>query len=235
MAKGIKKQKVLKNSSKARATSGKIKNQMPRDLKHQISVINKRLYSLENKVNAEGISYAKLSSEYRTMSKYALEQPLSKNGKVSQGIYKVDYETGKIRLKGAADWESMTPEERKKLTKVVENIWENASSTTTVTGIKSSYNKAYETFMANHKEAREMGLTQDQYEKMWQTNQDVLNARKNEHFGSGELMLLMQGHDIGYLLDTDQLYDALQFVHDNEPYKIDRRAIRHNYERKMRD
>ena len=199
---------------------------MPSDLSHKIKVINQRMYRLENTFNEYGNSYANQSAQYRMMRQYAVEEPTSKNAKVSQGIYKVDEDKGTIRLKGASEWGSLSDEAKKKLISVVNDIWEDPSNTTQIRAIKYAHTKAYVTWMKNHPEARQQGITFEEYSQMWQETTDYSRARQNEHFGSDQVTMLVQGYDVPYLLKTNQWQDALDKLRNKRATEIDRAAVR---------
>lgn len=201
-------------------------DKMPADLKQKIKTINQRLYKLENTYNKYGNSYANQSAQYRMMRQYAVEEPTSKNAAVSQGIYKVDEDKGTVRLKGASEWSKLSDEAKKKLMKVVNDIWEDSGNTTTITAIKSAQNKGYETWMKNHPEARQQGITLEEYSQMWQETTEYSRARQNEHFGSDQVTMLLQGYDVPYLLKTNQWQDALDKLRNKQASSIDRAAVR---------
>lgn len=204
-------------------------DKMPDDLRQKIKTINQRLYRLENTYTESGTSYSKLSGQYRTMEQYALRQPQSKNAAVSQGIYNVDEDKGTIRLKNSKDWSDMSIEERKKLAEVVDKIWNNPDSSTTVGNVKASYRTGYETFMRNHPEAREQDLTLEQYADMWHQYTDKVRADRNSHYGSSEIIMLLEGFNVGYLLKTDQFQDAVELMNSRDARSIDPKARRRNY------
>ena len=195
-------------------------------LKHQIKVLNQRLWRLENTYTESGTSYKKLSSAYRTIEQYATREPGSQNAEVSHGIYKVNNDNGAIRFKSTkADWEAMSKAEREKLVSIVENIWKDSGSSTTITSIKESYKKSYETFLENRPELTEKNLSLEQYADMWNII-EKLRQNANTHINSDEINLMMSMYDAGYLIRTGQFEEAMGYMAKGEGRNINRKARR---------
>ena len=195
-------------------------------LKQQIKVLNQRLWRLENTYTESGTAYKKLSSAYRTMEQYATREPQSQNAAVSHNIYKVNDANGAIRLKSTkSEWDAMTQDEREKLVDIVENLWNNPDTSTTITNVKESYRASYETFLANRPELSEQNLTLEQYADMWHSI-DRLRQNADTHVGSNEINLMTNLYNVGYLLRTNQFEDAMSDMARGNARNIDRAARR---------
>ena len=195
-------------------------------LKQQIKVLNQRLWRLENTYTESGTAYKKLSSAYRTMEQYATREPGSQNAAVSHNIYKVNDANGAIRLKSTkSEWDAMTQDEREKLVDIVENLWNNPDTSTTITNVKESYRASYETFLANRPELSEQNLTLEQYADMWHSI-DRLRQNADTHVGSNEINLMTNLYNVGYLLRTNQFEDAMSDMARGNARNIDRAARR---------
>lgn len=195
-------------------------------LRHQIKVINQRLWRLENTYTEGGTPYKKLSSAYRTMEQYATQEPQSKNADVSRSIYRVNNDNGAIRLKSTkAEWNDMSEDARKKLVEVVNNLWNNTNTSTTITSIKESYRASYESFIANRPELSTNNFSIEQYADMWRTV-DRLRQNAATHIGSDEINLMISMYDVGYLMRTNQFEQAMEYMARGEGRNIDRKARR---------
>lgn len=196
------------------------------ELKHQIKVINQRLWRLENTYKPSGTAYKKLSAAYRTIEQYATREPQSQNAAVSHGIYKINNDNGAIRFKSTkSEWDAMSEDERKKLVDIVENIWTNPDTSMFTSAIDKSYNSSYGTFLANRPELSEENLTLEQYEEMWHII-DKLRQNANTHINSDEINLMMSMYDVGYLLNSGQFEDAMREMARGNARNIDRAARR---------
>ncbi len=195
-------------------------------LRHQIKVINQRLWRLENTYTEGGTPYKKLSSAYRTMEQYATQEPQSKNADVSRSIYRVNNDNGAIRLKSTkAEWNAMSEDARKKLVEVVNNLWNNPNTSTTITSIKESYRASYESFIANRPELSTKNFSIEQYADMWRTV-DRLRQNAAMHIGSNEINLMTSMYDVGYLMRTNQFEQAMEYIARGEGRNINRKARR---------
>lgn len=195
-------------------------------LRHQIKVINQRLWRLENTYTEGGTPYKKLSSAYRTMEQYATQEPQSKNADVSRSIYRVNNDNGAIRLKSTkAEWNDMSEDARKKLVEIVNNLWNNPNTSTTITSIKESYRASYESFIANRPELSTNNFSIEQYADMWRTV-DRLRQNAATHIGSDEINLMISMYDVGYLMRTNQFEQAMEYMARGEGRNIDRKARR---------
>lgn len=195
-------------------------------LKQQIKVLNQRLWRLENTYTESGTAYKKLSSAYRTMEQYATREPSSQNAAISHNIYKVNEDNGAIRLKSTkSEWDAMSQDEREKLVDIVENLWNNPDTSTTITNVKESYRASYETFLANRPELSEQNLTLEQYADMWHSI-DRLRQNADTHVGSNEINLMTNLYNVGYLLRTNQFEDAMSDMARGNARNIDRAARR---------
>lgn len=195
-------------------------------LKQQIKVLNQRLWRLENTYTEAGTSYKKLSSAYRTMEQYATREPQSKNAAVSHNIYRVNNDNGAIRFKSTkAEWSAMNDDERKKLIGIVESLWNNPNTSTTLTSIKESYRASYNSFIANRPELTNKNLTLEQYAEMWNTI-DKLRQNAATHIGSDEINLMTSMYDVGYLMRTNQFDQAMEYMARGEGRNINRKARR---------
>lgn len=175
------------------------------ELKHKIKVINQRLYRLEK------ADYTRSSAAYRIMSQDAVG--------VDRNLYNYDDYT--LRLKSSEkDWESMSIEDREKLTKKVETIWENAESTTQISAIKVALKKAAESFNENFKEERQ--ITVEQYKEVWETYADLLKEGRYEFLGSDKVMQLMQDPNlnVGMMLDEGTFEEALRKVSEKDKVRL---------------
>lgn len=196
------------------------------ELKHQIKVLNQRLWRLENTYNPYGTSYKKLSPSYRTIEQYATREPQSQNAAVSHGIYKINNDNGAIRFKSTkSEWDAMSEDERKKLVDIVENLWTNPDTSMFTSNINASYDSSYATFLSNRPELSEENLTREQYTEMWHII-DKLRQNANTHIGSDEINLMMSMYDVGYLLRTGQFEDAMNEMARGNARNIDRAARR---------
>lgn len=195
-------------------------------LRHQIKVLNQRLWRLENTYTDGGTSYKKLSSAYRTMEQYATQEPQSKNADVSRSIYRVNNDNGAIRLKSTkAEWNAMSEDARKKLVEVVNNLWNNPNTSTTITSIKESYRASYESFIANRPELSTKNFSIEQYADMWRTV-DRLRQNAATHIGSDEINLITSMYDVGYLMRNNQFEQAMEYIARGDGRNIDRKARR---------
>ena len=195
-------------------------------LRHQIKVLNQRLWRLENTYTEGGTPYKKLSSAYRTMEQYATQEPQSKNADVSRSIYRVNNDNGAIRLKSTkAEWNAMSEDARKKLVEVVNNLWNNPNTSTTITSIKESYRASYESFIANRPELSTKNFSIEQYADMWRTV-DRLRQNAAMHIGSNEINLMTSMYDVGYLMRTNQFEQAMEYIARGEGRNINRKARR---------
>lgn len=177
------------------------------ELKHKIKVINQRLYNLEKS------DYTRSSAAYRTMSQYAVGR--------DHNLYNYNYDDYSLRLKSSnKDWESLSTEERKKLTEIVENIWENPESTTQINAIKAAFDKAFEKFNENFKQERQ--ITKEQYKQVWETYADLMKEGRYEFLGSDKVMQLLQDQDlnIGMMLDESTFEEALRIVSEKEKVRL---------------
>ena len=97
-------------------------------LRHQIKVLNQRLWRLENTYTEGGTPYKKLSAAYRTMEQYATQEPHSKNAAVSHNIYNVKNDNSEIRLKPTKDeWNTMSDGVRKNPSAEYSNMDQHAT------------------------------------------------------------------------------------------------------------
>lgn len=177
------------------------------ELKHKIKVINQRLYRLEKS------DYTRSSAAYRTMSQYAVGR--------DHNLYNYNYDDYSLRLKSSnKDWESLSIEERKKLTEIVENIWENPDSTTQVSAIKAAYDKAAESFNENF--SLDKQITKEQYKEVWETYTDLVKEGRYENIGSDIVMRLMQDPDlnVGMLIDEGTLEEALRILAEHKNTRL---------------
>ena len=175
------------------------------ELKHKIKVINQRLYRLEKS------NYTSSSAAYRTMSQYAV-------GK-DRRLYNYDDYT--LRLKSSKkDWESMSREERERLTKMVENIWENPESTTQISAINIAFDKAADSFNENFRPERR--ITREQYKEVWETYTDILKEGRYEFLGSDKVMQLMQDPNlnVGMMIDEGTFEEALRKISEQKKVRL---------------
>ena len=210
------------------------------ELKQKIKTINNRLKKLERTYNDEGVAYSKLSGQYRTMQEYATREVAPSmwqtasyynNTVNSKAIYDMDrlygneekgYKGGEIRLiNNKEDFDKLTWEQKKKLVDVVESIWNNPDSTTTITNINKFMNKSFKTFKENHPEAED--LTSDQYAQMWQIYTDQVRADKNTHFGSSDVIMLLRDFNVSQLLTDNQYQEALKKMSAGKAKAINRK------------
>jgi len=195
-------------------------------LKQQIKVLNQRLWRLENTYTESGTAYKKLSAAYRTMEQYATREPQSRNAAISHNIYRVNEDNGAIRLKSTkAEWNAMSLDERQKLVEIVDNIWYDSGTSTTITSVKESYRDSYETFLANRPQLSEQNLTLEQYADMWHSI-DRLRQNADTHVGSNEINLMTNLYNVGYLVRTNQFEDAMSDMTRGNARNIDRAARR---------
>lgn len=177
------------------------------ELKHKIKVINQRLYRLEK------ADYTRSSAAYRIMSEKAVG--------VDRNIYNYNYDNYSLRFKSSEkDWESMSIEDREKLTKKIEEIWENPNSTTQINAIKAAFDKAAESFNENFKKERQ--ITKEQYKQVWETYADLMKEGRYEFLGSDKVMQLLQDQDlnIGMMLDEGTFEEALRIVSEKEKVRL---------------
>lgn len=168
---------------------------MPKSLQQKIKNINRRLATLERK------GLTKASAAYRNMMDYATRTPMSKNAKISQGIYNVDYRYQKVRLKTAKDWEGMSKEEQLKLQEVVDEIWNNPTSSTSAYQVEKSLNESYETFLKHNPQEN---FSKETYAELWRAA-DRLRAEKNSHFSSDQVIQLLNDFNISDIVSSAQL------------------------------
>lgn len=170
-----------------------------KDIKRMAKLANDRLYKLEKSGQWE------YSREYKVVEHYAFGDP---NGKGS--IYNVPDDFSRIRFTSTT--KGMTPEERSYYVNTIRNFLR--SETSTVSGTKSSMNKAYQTFMKNHGQ-NISGMTQEQYGRLWKAYRENAMADKISHQGYNAFLQLVENSNI-YELNNNELEAAIWYLKNSE-------------------
>lgn len=189
-----------------------------------VRTINNRLYRLEKTKTEAGQSYADISPAYRVYHKSAVSKPNTANGK----MWRVNEDTGALRLATKEQFEKMSVAEKRNFIARLNDIWENADSTTNVGNVKASYNKSYQTFMDRYGDEFPE-LTQSDYAKVWTTYSDVIASNKSDFLSSDQVMSLLQNFNIKRLLDDNQVEEALLHLSRKEAHKIPKEYMMSNY------
>ena len=177
------------------------------ELKRLVKRANDRLYKLEK----AGVTDK--SREYRTVEHYAVGNPKGKGF-----IYNVDQEKGRIRftsstfIKGSdGRRRKMTTEERSYLINTVRNFLN--AETSTISGTKKAFSRAYMTFMQNN--GKRSSMSEADYEKMWKIYHDMALRDRLDNQGYNAFMTLMTQTDL-YMLDESQIEIAMDYLLNSE-------------------
>lgn len=178
----------------------KIKNSQIREaeLERLIKRANDRLYKLEK------AGLTEKSQEYRMVEHYALGDPSGKGS-----IYNVREEKGTIRFKTTT--KNMTASEKAYFINTLRNFLN--AETSTITGTRKSFKKAYESFMKNN--GSKIDMSPEQYEKVWQTYRDMVEKDKLSNEGYNAFMELITTTDL-YTMDRWQIEEALSYIDKSE-------------------
>lgn len=133
-----------------------------------VKTANERLRKLET-VN----KLAPSSQAYRTVQKYAIEEPNSMSNKFYRIVTNKDGTTG-IRFITPKDYKKLSAFEQKKFNEALNSFLNN--QTTTKLGIMKARLDAYKNFMDNHPN---LNWTQDEYERFWK-NYEQLQADEED-------------------------------------------------------
>lgn len=147
----------------------------------KVKTANERLRKLQKVYDN-----ARQSAGYRIIERNFTEQP---NGR--GWLYSDTTKTGKDRgyigfkTMNKKEWAGLTDEQKKAYNVALEK-W-LSSDTSTKLGIEMSFEKARQTYLSNHPEAREW-LTMDKYKELWERKQE-LQDRLGDHFDYSRFMM----------------------------------------------
>ena len=199
------KQKTTKKGNEIyRIPPSKVRDE---ELKRLVKRANDRLYKMEK----AGVTDK--SREYRTVQHYAVGDP---NGKGF--IYNVNQEQGRIRFTSSTFIKDsdgrrrkMTTEERSYLVNTVRNFLN--AETSTISGTKKAFSRAYMTFMQNN--GQRSSMSEADYEKMWKIYHDKALRDRLDNQGYNAFMTLMTQTDL-YMMDESQIEIAMDYLLNSE-------------------
>lgn len=165
------------------------------ELKRLVKRANDRLYKLEK----SGLTNK--SQEYRLVEHYAVGEPSGKGS-----IYNVNQEKGRIRFKTST--RGMSAEEKRYYIQTIRNFLN--AQTSTITGTRKSFNKAYQTFMQNEAFSK-TNITPEQYEMIWEVYRDAVEKDKLSNEGYNAFMELIKKTDL-YQLQRWQVEAAMEYI-----------------------
>lgn len=164
------------------------------ELKYLAKKANDRLYKMEK----AGVTDK--SREYRMVEHYAIGDPSGKGS-----IYNVDVNKGRIRFTSTS--KGMSGEERAYLINTIRNFLK--AETSTVSGTKRAFKRAYTTFMKNN--GSKINMTQEQYENVWSTYRDMVEKDKLSNEGYNAFMELVTKTDL-YTMKQWQIREAISYI-----------------------
>ena len=180
--------------------------------KSLVKSANERFRKLESVYNLTD-----MSNEYNLAKKYASEQSKTKGKIYNQKLLK---EKGIVRLVGEKEYNKLSPKDKKYYNEVLQNILNSATSLPG--GIEEKRQKSYNTFMQNYGD-KYPDLSRSQYEQLFRTYRDLVNADKKAQFDYNTLVQTLEFVDIGEALRQDQLEKAMTYIAKSQMHKIPKR------------
>lgn len=173
------------------------------EFKRLVKRANDRLYKLEKRGLTEK------SREYRLVEHYAISDP---NGKGS--IYNVTMTDGSpTRIRFTSSLKGLNSKEKAYLVNTVRNFM--LAETSTISGTKKAFNRAYQTFINKPGRSKISNITQEQYEKIWSVYRDMVEQDLLGSKGYNVFMELVENTNL-YELEEDQIRASLSYISDSE-------------------
>ena len=179
---------------------GQYETKFPADL---LKAANERLRKLE-KVSKK----AESSEIYQLMSKYATSYSKTKGKIYSQEAIA----QGKVRFLNKSDFNKLSDEDKKYYIERLEAFMNSKSST--LTGIKESHKKSYETFMEMYGN-KYPELTQKQYEEFFSTYNANIVGDSVSHFAYADWSRVLTNIKLDEAMTDGQMDNVMQYIRAN--------------------
>ena len=181
--------------------TGQYETRFPADL---LKAANERLRKLEK------VSQKASSSEiYQLMSKYATSYSKTKGKIYSQEAIA----QGKVRFLNKTDFNKLSAEDKKYYLERLEQFMSSKSST--LTGIKESHKKSYETFMQLYGD-KYPELTQKQYEEFFSTYNANVVGDSMDHFSYSDWSRVLTNIKIDEAMSDNQMQNVMTYIRAND-------------------